>query len=558
MITSLNINNIVLVEKTKIKINDGLTALTGETGAGKSILLDAIGLVIGGRGDSTLVRRGTEKAIITAEFELDIKHPVFNTLNECDIEFQNTEPLILKRSITNDGKSRCYINGQPVNVKILRNIGELLVDVQGQFEQHGLLSPKRHMDILDEYCSNNQLKQNTAQAYYNWKKVKDIYEETINQYNKLKQDEQYIIHCLEELKNAELKENEEQELLEYKNKLKNSDKLLQSYNESYNLLNSERGIENLIAKAEKQLEKISYIGGKELQNIIGKIDFIGTEALEIKSLIHEEAEKLQESAYDLQTVEDRLYMLSDLAKKHRCNINDLINIEYDLQEQANLLQDNSDEILQLKQNLELAKKEYLKYATELSNIRIKNAEILSNKVNCELPTVALNGAEFLITVKTEKNIDLNSAKPSGFNTINFMAKTNIGMDFSPIHKSASGGELSRMLLAINVALAEKNTACTLLFDEVDSGVGGSSAHSIGVRLKNLAQTHQVIVITHSPQVAGIANNHFFIQKTSDKNSTYTEIKLLDKDTRINEIARMLSNDKITDESKQNAKSLMGI
>ena len=164
----------------------------------------------------------------------------------------------------------------------------------------------------------------------------------------------------------------------------------------------------------------------------------------------------------------------------------------------------------------------------------------------------------MITVKTEKNIDLNSAKPSGFNIINFMAKTNIGMDFSPIHKSASGGELSRMLLAINVALAEKNTACTLLFDEVDSGVGGSSAHSIGVRLKNLAQTHQVIVITHSPQVAGIANNHFFIQKTNDKNSTYTEIKLLDKDTRINEIARMLSNDKITDESKQNAKSLMGI
>ena len=291
MITSLNINNIVLVEKTKININNGLTALTGETGAGKSILLDAIGLVIGGRGDSTLVRRGTEKAIISAEFELDTQHPVFNTLNEYDIEFQNNEPLILKRIITNDGKSRCYINGQPVNVKNLRNIGELLVDVQGQFEQHGLLSPKRHMDILDNYCLNSMLKQKTAEAYYNWKKSQDIYQETINEYNKIKQDEEYIIHCLEELKNAELKENEEQELLEYKNKLKNADKLLQSYNESYNLLNSDQGIESLIIKAEKQLEKISSVGGEELQNIIKKIDFISTEALEIKSLIQEEAEK---------------------------------------------------------------------------------------------------------------------------------------------------------------------------------------------------------------------------------------------------------------------------
>ncbi|MFL2659831.1 MAG: DNA repair protein RecN [Alphaproteobacteria bacterium] len=558
MITSLNINNIVLVEKTKININNGLTALTGETGAGKSILLDAIGLVIGGRGDSTLVRRGTEKAIISAEFELDTQHPVFNTLNEYDIEFQNNEPLILKRIITNDGKSRCYINGQPVNVKNLRNIGELLVDVQGQFEQHGLLSPKRHMDILDNYCLNSMLKQKTAEAYYNWKKSQDIYQETINEYNKIKQDEEYIIHCLEELKNAELKENEEQELLEYKNKLKNADKLLQSYNESYNLLNSDQGIESLIIKAEKQLEKISSVGGEELQNIIKKIDFISTEALEIKSLIQEEAEKLQESAHCLQVVEDRLYMLSDLAKKHRCSVDDLINIEYNLQIQANLLQDNSGEILQLKQNLELAKNKYLEYAKELSNIRVENAQVLSSRVNRELPTVALNGAEFLINVKTEKNIDLNTAKPSGLNTINFMAKTNIGMDFSPIHKSASGGELSRMLLAINVALAEKNTACTLLFDEVDSGVGGSSAHSIGIRLKNLAQTHQVIVITHSPQVAGIANNHFFIKKTSDESSTYTEIKSLDKNTRINEIARMLSSDKITDESKQNAKSLMGV
>ena len=558
MIFSLSINNIVLVEKIQIEIAGGLTALTGETGAGKSILLDAIGLVIGGRGDSSLVRNGTEKAVISAEFEIDnTNHPVWNILNDLDIITEAGEPLILKRSMTADGKSRCWVNGQSINVKDLREIGETLVDVQGQFDGHGLLSPATHMNMLDNYSGLSELKSDLKNAYTHWGEVQSKYNIAMEQFETAKADEEYIIHCLDELEKCDLQENEEPQLQQQKIILKNADKLLQSYNEAYGLLNSEMGAENSATKAQTILERISDIGGENIETALENLENANSELANAIALIGDEAEKIQQSANDLQVIEDRLYMLSDLAKKHRCNIDDLITKRNEFRVKCELLDDSSGGISQIKADLESAKNNYVQIAEKISQIRMAKASELSDKVNSEMPNLALDGADFKAIIETTEVIDFMGASPTGIDKIRFTARTNVGAEFSPIHKSASGGELSRILLAINLALAETNTATTLLFDEVDSGVGGTTAHTIGNRLRELAKTHQVIVITHSPQVAGIAQNHFFVSKSAVDNSTVSEIEILSGDGRINEIARMLSGDTITEESKANAVSLMG-
>ncbi|MGB1361064.1 MAG: AAA family ATPase, partial [Alphaproteobacteria bacterium] len=316
MILSLSVNNIVLVEKLQITINSGLSALTGETGAGKSILLDAIGLVIGGRGDSSLVRKGTDKSIITAEIEINSTHPAWDILNDLDIDAQNNEPIILKRSMTAEGKSKCYVNGQPINVKDLRGLGETLVDVQGQFEQHGLLSTATHMNTLDNYAKLFSLKTEIKSAYENWSDIQKKYDIAINEYEKIKADSEYILHCLDELEKCDLQENEETELNEQKDKLKNADKLLNAYNEVYDLLNGDNGSYDSIAKSQRNIEKISDIAGTEIETALENLETASSEVLNAISIIKDQADIIQSSANDLQTIEDRLFMLSDLAKKH--------------------------------------------------------------------------------------------------------------------------------------------------------------------------------------------------------------------------------------------------
>ena len=556
MLSALSIQNIVLVETLHLDLQKGLSVLTGETGAGKSILLDALGLVVGGRGDSSLVRNGTNKATIIAIFDVEKKHSVYKVLNDLDIDCDVGEDIILKRTVTNEGKSKATVNGAPVTIKELRLVGDCLVDVQGQFDQHGLLNPAQHMNILDNFAGTNTLR-NTVQIAYNaWHKANAQYNVALSNFKKAQDDAEYITHCLNELEALDPKIGEETSLLEAKSKLQNAGKLLQTYQSCNTLLGGENGADTALRKTERLLEGISNYAGNEVDEILTTLTDMGENLQNILSSLEEQAYSISASAHDLSSIEDRLYSLNDLARKHRVDIDGLVGVMQDLQKQHSLLKDSDGTLSALKEIEEKSARDYTKSATELSNIR-KTASIkLAQTVCSEMPTLGLNGSEFLVSIDTLSDISLNNASQNGIDTIRFMARMNAGAKHSPIHKSASGGELSRMLLAINVALAETNTAVTLMFDEIDAGVGGKSAKAIGGRLKELSKSHQVFVITHSPQVAGSGDNHLFVSKSDINGATISTIQSLSIDERTNEIARMLSGTDVTAEAIANAKTLL--
>ncbi len=556
MLNTLSIKNIVLVESLDLNLGQGLNILTGETGAGKSILLDALGLVIGGRGDSSLVRNGTEKGVVIATFTIRTSHPVWSILELLDIEYEIGEDLILKRTISKDGKSRATINGTPLPIKELRLVGNALVDVQGQFDQHGLLSPLNHMDILDDFAGTTHARNALNDLYTAWKNTQKVYDDALDEYNSAKEESEYITYCLAELEELNPQAGEEQELLETKAKLQNSNKLLQALQSTNTLLGGDNGADTQIRKTERILEGISSVGGESIETIIRNLAEVSSTLQDIMTEVQDQAYEVQSGAFDFATIEDRLYNLKELARKHRCSIDDLENIMNVMREKNTLLQDVDGTLEKLQNNIHIAKKKYTNHAISLSEKRHRGATALSQKVCNEIPHLGLSGAEFMVHIETTDTIDLDRVSKNGMNTIRFMARMNAGTSHNPIHKSASGGELSRMLLAINVALAEKNTATTLMFDEVDAGVGGKSADSIGSRLQILSKTHQVFVITHSPQVAGSGDNHLFVSKSEVNAKTVSNIKELSYNERIQEIGRMLSGENITDIALDNAKVLL--
>ena len=566
MLNSLTVKNIVLVQSLHLDLQSGLNVLSGETGAGKSILLDALGLAIGGRGDSTLVRNGTDKAIVTACFDVVQNHPIWEILKSIDVDSKFGEQIILNRSITKDGKSKASINGTPVPIKNLRLVGDSLVDVQGQFDQHGLLNPAQHMFILDNFARTTDMRKSLNNAHHVWQIALEAYNTALQEFKNAKDDAEYTSHCLQELEAISPKSGEEDSLLKAKAKLQNADKLLQAYQVSTNFIGGEDGADILIRKAERQLENIVGYGGKDIEKTISTLADISGKLTDVLAKIEQQAEEVQSGAGNLSDIDDRFFALKELARKHRCGIDDLENVMIDLQNKDKLINDSDDALSKLKFSENYAKSIYMSIARLLSEKRSIASVKLAQKVCSEIPSLGLQGAEFIVSMdnttdsdaSSDTDINIESVSKNGIDTIRFMAAMNAGAKQSPIHKSASGGELSRMLLGINVALAETNTATTLMFDEVDAGVGGKSASAIGARLQELSKTHQVFVITHSPQVAGCGDLHLQVSKSDNDGITTSTIKPLQTAGRINEIARMLSGANITDVAKENAKVLLGI
>ena len=558
MLNSLTVKNIVLVESLHLDLKLGLSVLTGETGAGKSILLDALGLAVGGRGDSTLVRNGTDKASVTASFDIVQNHPIWEILKSIDVDAEFGEEIILSRSITKDGKSKASVNGTAVPIKNLRLVGDSLVDVQGQFDQHGLLNPEQHMYMLDNFARTTDMRKSLNTAHHIWQNELEAYNTALQEFKNAKDDAEYISHCLQELESISPKSGEEDGLLKAKSKLQNADKLLQAYQTSTNFIGGEDGADTLIGKTERQLENIVGYGGKDIEKTISTLADIREKLTDVLEKIKHQADEIQSGANDLSNIDDRLSALKELARKHRCSIDDLENVMIDLQSKNNLINDSDSALLKLQSSVNDAKNVYMNIAKSLSEKRSIASTKLAQKVCSEMPSLGLQGAQFIVNMDIATDTNIESISKNGIDTIRFMATMNAGATHSPIHKSASGGELSRMLLGINVALAETNTATTLMFDEVDAGVGGKSASAIGARLQALSKTHQVFVITHSPQVAGCGDMHFQVSKSDTDSITTSTIKPLGTAGRINEIARMLSGANITDIAKENAKVLLGI
>lgn len=548
MLTGLYVSNIVLIEKLNLQFGNGLNILTGETGAGKSILLDALSLALGARSDTGLIRTGCDTASVTAEFDF-INDKTKEILNENGIDY--TDGLILRRTLSNDGKSRAWINDIPVSVKILKQIGDEIIEIHGQFENHSLLDATTHLTSLDEYAKlyDNDFApvlSQTQNAYINLhesqKKLKQL-NETLE---KSGAERDFLEHNVTELRNLNVQIGEEEELATIRAKMMDAEKNAGILNDALDILkNNGNSLDEQICSVAHILERIKT-DPNPYGEVIDKLYDAASVVAEISEQIHPENANID----DIDSIEERLFAIRAAARKHRCNADELPTKLAEMEEQLNAI-DNSDiELKKCKNDVDKYLKIFNEYATKLSGLRKNAATKLRKQILVELPDLKLGSADFMA--------DFQQSQPTatGIDDVVFMIKTNPGTPFAPLHKIASGGELSRFMLALRVALNNPNNKKTIVFDELDTGISGATAAAVGERLNKLAKNEQLIVITHSAQVAGFADKHFKISKHSDNNSTITNVIEITGNERLDEIARIISGAEITPESIATAKTLI--
>ena len=551
MLKELIVKNIVLIENLHIEFKKGLSVLTGETGTGKSILLDSLGLIIGNRVDYSLIRKGQSEASVTAVFELNKSHPVKSVLYKYNIE--NEDELVIRRAIKKEGKSRCYINDIFITRNILIEITDYIIEIQGQFEERGLLDPKTHLSILDDYCNHSDLLQNCKTSYNKMIELRKIINQAELEEEKINKDNEWIKESFDQLYLLDPKPSEELELDNQKKLLVNNEKIFVSINQVKSLIEDENGLEDLNNNTLKLLEGINNFGLDNINTAIDILDRSKAELDELKRLLNSEISFANNNKYNLDDIEDRLYELRSQARKHNCTVDELITIKDQLEKKLNNANNSKQKLQDLRKEFEHAKQHFITISNQLSRSRKNNAINLCEKIEQELPYLKLENAKFKVKFS---DIEIENASNSGIDDIVFLASTNTGMEPQPINKVASGGELSRFLLAIKVVLETAIHNRTVIFDEIDSGIGGLAANAVGDRLARMGQNYQTMVVTHSPQVTSKGNYHYLVEKKDINNKTTTSVKELNNDQRIEEIARMLSGSSITDEARKAAAKLL--
>lgn len=552
MLQSLSIRNVVLIDKLDLDFNRGLSVLTGETGAGKSILLDSLGLVLGNRAETSLIRFGEDKLSVTAVFDLPAEQNPLWALwqeNELDVEGE----LIIKRTLSRDGKSKIFINDQAVSLKLLKDIGKYLVEVHGQFDNQGLLNPANHLSVLDAYGNYPDLLncvKNTYQAYKTTRQQRIQAEADIA---KAKQDEENLRHWVKELEAAATYEGEEAELSQRRSELMNAEKIIENLSYAYNVLTEGNDVQSALRHAQAALDKAAaHVEGK-YDEIIAALDRALIETSEAVSQIETASENISMNTNELENIESRLFMLKGLARKHLVLVEELPQVLQNFKNQLNTIELGEEGIENLRKAEQEARLSYVKAANELSTARAAAAEKLDKNVMHELPPLKMEKAKFVTQIN---KVEDSSWNETGFDSVAFTVATNPNSPQGPINKIASGGELARFMLALKVNLAQSSSVASMIFDEVDAGVGGATAQAVGERLARLAQGVQVMVVTHSPQVASRGNNHFKVEKSTVDNVTTTTVRELSENERCEEIARMLAGEIITDEARAAANVLI--
>ena len=551
MLRELLVKNIVLIESLNVHFKNGLSVLTGETGAGKSILLDSIGLILGNRVDFNLIRNNENVASVTAIFEIDDKHPVINVLEKFSVNHE-TE-LIIRREINSNGKSKCIINDVVITRNALIEITDNLIEVQGQFEDRGLLNTKTHLSLLDAFADHNDLIENSREAYNSMINLLKLINEAEAIAKKNNEDNDWLKDSYDQLVLLDPKFKEEEELDKNKKYLANRTKIDTAMAFTRNIIEKESGLEDLINQVIKSLESIHKIENDNINSAIEIINGTKADIEELKNIVNGESLETTQGIDKLDLIEDRLHALRTEARKHNCTVDDLITIRNKLKTSLNDIKDNNFKIEDLKKEYDDAKMKFVKLSTLLSESRKKYATILSKKINDELPQLKLENAR--LSINFDK-VAIEDASILGIDKVTFLASTNSNNDMLPINKIASGGELSRFLLAIKVVLEAAIHNRTIIFDEIDSGIGGSVANAVGTRLAKLGASYQAMVVTHSPQVTSKGHNHYLVQKNMNNNQTYTNIIELSENEKIEEIARMLSGSNITNEAREAAFKLL--
>lgn len=551
MLQSLSIRDIVLIEALDLDFGSGLSVLTGETGAGKSILLDSLGLALGNRADSGLVRQGRDKAQVTASFDAPpAKSKLATYLQDSDIDLEPGEPLIIKRSVKADGGSRAFINDQPCSAALLREVGGQLIEIHGQHDDRGLINPKGHRALLDIYASVDTGK--IKRAYDAWQSAKEVLDQAKEDQASAEKDREYLEHSVAELSTFAPQEGEEQELALERATMMKGEKLtsdLELIRSSFD--GSEGGLASLRAAA-RRLDRIAE-DHPLLQQALDFLDRAIIDAGEAEDKLNDAANALTFDPQRLDDMETRLFDLRGLARKHRVEPDKLRALLVELDSRLAAISDGGKSLEALEARLAETKQSYIAAAEALRAKRTKAAKALDKAVAGELVPLRLDAAKFKTLLEEMPEERWNS---NGMDRIEFLISTNPGAPLAPLGKIASGGELSRFILALKVALAEEGGAKTIIFDEVDRGVGGAVASAIGDRLSRLSTSAQLLVVTHSPQVASKGDAHLLINKSSDGTVSRTDVKALDDDGRRQEIARMLSGTDVTDEARAQADRLL--
>lgn len=560
MLSEISIRNVVLIEALDLELGTGLSAMTGETGAGKSIILDALGMATGARSDKGLVRSGADKAQCRASFTLAVNHKIWSMLEGADIDFEQSEDVVLRRTITAEGRSKAYINDAPVSVKLLGEIGGALLEVHGQHDGRGLLDPTTHQGQLDRFGGHDGLLADCYAAYETLKTAADALVKLKSRQAKSDEDRAFFEHAIGELDRLAPTPGEDAELANERKLLQHAEGALGELRSANEALGEDGEYESRIGQALAGLERVrSKIGddksaaGGAMQTASGALEKALLELEEARQAVSDAAGAFTFEPGRLDTLEERLFALRAVARKYNVDVDSLQDLRQKFGDELLELEGFAGNLAKAEQDLANAQSSYDKIATKLSDARKLAACKLDKKVVTELPPLKMEKAKFITDLRTVED------GPTGRDQVRFLVSTNPGMPIGPLEKIASGGELARFALAIKVALAgamDGKTQKVMIFDEVDQGVGGAVADAVGRRLSRLSDKAQVLVVTHSPQVAASANHQILISKSSKAGSTTTSVITLAANDREEEIARMLAGETITDEARAAARKLM--
>ena len=552
MLIQLAIRDIVLIDTLEPHFLEGLSVLTGETGAGKSILLDAFALALGGRGDGSLVRHGEAQGQVTAVFDCPLDHPARRIAADADIDVDGD--LILRRVQVADGRTRAFVNDQPVSVQVLKAIGATLVEIHGQHDDRALVDPVTHRAILDAFGGLSGEVQAVGDAARRVREARQALQDHRNRIEKARKEADFLRHAVDELSKLAPQPGEEEALAERRVVMMQSEKVAQDLSEAYEAVAGTSSPAPELSAAVRKLERRSAQAPSLVEPSVKALDAPLVAIDEARAALEEAIRAAEYDPRELEQTEERLFALRAAARKYDVPADELAALRQRFVEDVAAIDAGEEKLAELEAALREADKAYVAAAKTLSAGRRKAAQALDAAVQAELPPLKLERARFITEIQTDED----SRDAAGFERVEFWAQTNPGTRAGPLMKVASGGELSRFMLALKVVLADKGSAPTLVFDEIDTGVGGAVADAIGQRLARLARKVQVMAVTHAPQVAARAESHFLIAKESVRGSdrVATRVVPLDDGPRREEIARMLAGATITEEARAAAARLL--
>ncbi len=551
MLVALSIRDIVLIDRLDLEFAAGMSVLTGETGAGKSILLDSLSLALGARGDADLVRHGEAQGQVTAVFDVAADHPVRMFLRENDVD--DDGDIILRRIQTSDGRTRAFVNDQPVSAGLLRQAGALLVEIHGQHDDRALVDPESHRALIDVFGGLTAEAEAVAQAFATYRAADKAVTDHEKRIEAARNEADFLRAAVDELSSLKPETGEEDQLAARRTDMMAVEKIAGDLNEAFETLNGTASpipeLASLLRRLERKADQVPNLLGQPVRTLAEAMDLLEETRGGLESA-------LRETEYDpreLEAVEERLFALRAASRKFSVPVDELSALCARMSGDLADLDAGEDKLAALVSAAGKARAEYDKKAASLSDKRRKTAKALEKAVEMELPDLKLERAKFIVEVESNPQ----SRSRSGIDQLEFHVQTNPGTKPGPMMKVASGGELSRFLLALKVSLADKGSAPTLVFDEIDTGVGGAVAEAIGLRLARLAGSVQVLTVTHAPQVAARAAGHFLIAKeATKKDRVATRVQRIDEDHRSEEIARMLAGSVITEEARAAARRLL--